>query len=140
MLAGFAAAVDYLASLGWGGDRRGALEAAFREITAYEASLGERFLTGLPDRVRVVGISSPDGRVPTFSIEVDGLMAAEVAKGLADRRVAAWAGHYYAVEPMERLGYLDGGGLTRIGFLHLNTLTEVDAVLAALSNIQKSKP
>ena len=135
LLAGFAAAVDYLASLGWGGDRRGALEAAFGEIAAWEASLGQRFLTGLPARVRVVGISSTDSRVPTFSIEVDGLKPAVVAKRLADRRVAAWAGHYYAVEPMQRLGYLDGGGLTRIGFLHLNTPSEVDTVLEALSEL-----
>ncbi|HEU4750521.1 MAG TPA: cysteine desulfurase-like protein, partial [Acidimicrobiia bacterium] len=32
LLAGFTAAVDYLASLGWGADRRGALDAAFAEI------------------------------------------------------------------------------------------------------------
>lgn len=135
LLAGFAAAVDYLASLGWGGDRRGALEAAFREIAAYEASLGQRFLAGLPDRVRVVGLATTEGRVPTFSVEVDGLSAAEVSKRLGDRRVAVWAGHYYAVEPMQRLGYLDKGGLTRIGFLHANTAGEVDTVLSALADL-----
>ena len=133
LLAGFSAAVDYLASLGWGGDRRGALEAAFREISAHEASLSERFLAGLPERVRVVGLTTTEGRVPTFSVEVDGLSAAEVSKRLAGRRIAVWAGHYYAVEPMQRLGFLDKGGLTRIGFLHVNTESEVDAVLAALS-------
>ena len=135
MLAGFAAAIDYLASLGWGGDRRGALEAAFREIAAYEASLGQRFLTGLPEKARVIGIPGTEGRVPTFSIEVDGLGATDVARRLGERRVAAWAGHYYAVEPMQRLGYLDRGGLTRIGFLHLNTPAEVDTVLSALDDL-----
>ena len=135
LLAGFSAAVDYLASLGWGGDRRGALEAAFREIAAYEASLARRFLDGLPDRVRVVGPTSPDSRVPTFSVEVDGLNAAEVSRQLGARRVAVWAGHYYAVEPMQRLGFLDRGGLTRVGFLHINTESEVDAVLTALTDL-----
>jgi len=135
LLAGFSAAVDYLASLGWGGDRRGALEAAFREIAAYEASLGRRFLDGLPDRVRVVGPINPEGRVPTFSVEVNGLTAPEVSRRLGGRGVAVWAGHYYAVEPMQRLGFLDKGGLTRIGFLHINTEEEVDAVLAALADI-----
>ena len=133
LLAGFTAAVDYLASLGWGGHRRGALEAAFREISSYEASLGRRFLNGLPEGVRVVGPETPERRVPTFSIEVEGLAAAEVSKRLGGRRVAVWAGHHYALEPMMRLGYLDKGGLTRIGFLHLNTPAEVDAELAALS-------
>jgi cysteine desulfurase family protein (TIGR01976 family) len=137
LLAGFAAAVDYLASLGWGGDRRGALEAAFREIASYEASLGQRFLAGLPEGVKVVGLSTTEGRVPTFSVEVDGLNAAEVSKHLGGRRVAVWAGHYYAMEPMQRLGYLDKGGLTRIGFLHLNTTAEVDAVLAALQELRE---
>lgn len=135
LLAGFSAAVDYLASLGWGGDRRGALEAAFREIAAYEASLARRFLDGLPDRVRVVGPTSPDSRVPTFSVEVHGLNAAEVSRQLGARRVAVWAGHYYAVEPMQRLGFLDRGGLTRVGFLHINTESEVDAVLTALTDL-----
>jgi cysteine desulfurase family protein (TIGR01976 family) len=135
LLAGFTAAVDYLASLGWGGDRRGALAAAFREIAEYEALLGRRFLDGLPDRVRVVGLPTLEGRVPTFSVEVDGLSAAEVSKQLGSRRVAVWAGHYYAVEPMRRLGFLDKGGLTRIGFLHVNTESEVDAVLTALGDL-----
>ena len=135
LLAGFSAAVDYLASLGWGGDRRGALEAAFREIAAYESSLARRFLDGLPDRVRVVGLTTAEGRVPTFSVEVDGLSAPEVSKQLGGRRVAVWAGHYYAVEPMQRLGFLDKGGLTRIGFLHVNTENEVDSVLTALTDL-----
>ncbi len=134
LLAGFSAAVDYLASLGWGGDRRGALEAAFREIAAHEDLLGGRFLEGLPERVRVVGLTKMGGRVPTFSLEVEGMSPADVSKRLGQRRVAVWAGHHYAVEPMERLGFLEAGGLTRIGFLHLNTLEEVDTVLAALAD------
>jgi cysteine desulfurase family protein (TIGR01976 family) len=135
LLAGFSAAVDYLASLGWGGDRRGALEAAFREIAAHEDLLGGRFLEGLPERVRIVGLTKMGSRVPTFSLEVEGMSPAEVSKRLGQRRVAVWAGHHYAVEPMERLGFLEGGGLTRIGFLHLNTLEEVDTVLAALADL-----
>jgi cysteine desulfurase family protein (TIGR01976 family) len=135
LLAGFSAAVDYLASLGWGGDRRGALEAAFGEISAHEALLGERFLEGLPERVRIVGLRTMSDRVPTFSLDVEGLSAADVSKRLGQRRVAVWAGHHYAVEPLQRLGYLDRGGLARIGFVHLNTLDEVDQVLAALGEL-----
>jgi cysteine desulfurase family protein (TIGR01976 family) len=135
LLAGFTAAVDYLASLGWGGDRRGALEAAYRDITGYEARLGEYFLTGLPGRVRVVGMASTEARVPTFAVEIDGLSAADAASKLARRGIAVWAGHHYAVEPMARLGYLEHGGLTRIGLLHINTPSEVEAVLQGLAEI-----
>jgi selenocysteine lyase/cysteine desulfurase len=49
--------------------------------------------------------------------------------------IATWAGHYYAIEPMRRLGFLEQGGLVRIGFLHVNTATEVDAVLNGLAEI-----
>jgi cysteine desulfurase family protein (TIGR01976 family) len=133
LLAGFGAAVDYLASIGWGGDRRGALEAAFREVKSYEDEIGDRFLRGLPDRVRVVGHHSMEGRVPTFAVEVEGMSAPEVAKRMGEQNIAVWAGHHYAVEPMARLGFLDRGGLTRIGLLHLTTGSEVDAALAGLA-------
>lgn len=136
LLAGFTAAVDYLASLGWGADRRGALDAAFVEIGDHEASLTERFLAGLPDGVRVVGQPTTVGRVPTFAVEVDSLPTSEVARQLGNVGIATWSGHYYAVEPMSRLGFLDSGGLTRIGFVHVSTTGEVDAVLAALAALE----
>jgi cysteine desulfurase family protein (TIGR01976 family) len=135
LLAGFTAAVDFLAALGKAGDRRGALKSAFEKIAAHEGELGGRFLRGLPERVEVVGRPSMEGRVATFAVDVAGTPAPEVAKRLAEIGIAAWAGHYYAVEPMRRLGYLDRGGLTRIGFLHVNTLAEVDAVLEGLTRI-----
>ncbi|MGQ0849269.1 MAG: cysteine desulfurase-like protein [Actinomycetota bacterium] len=135
LLAGFVASVDYLASLGWGSERRGALELAFREIGAYERALGDQFLSGLPKRVGVVGPQTMEGRVPTFAIEVEGMTAADVAKRLGHEGFAVWSGHYYAVEPMARLGYLDQGGLTRIGFVHLNTPAEVDRILGALAEL-----
>jgi selenocysteine lyase/cysteine desulfurase len=42
-----------------------------------------------------------------------------------------WAGDYYAVEVMKRLG-LDEGAV-RAGVLHYNTAEEVDRLLAELS-------
>jgi cysteine desulfurase family protein (TIGR01976 family) len=136
LLAGFTAAIDYLASIGWGGDRRGALEAAFGEIRSHEDEIGRRFLAGLPDRARVIGSPTMEGRVPTFAIDYEGLSAAEVARQLGAKGIAVWAGHYYALEPMASLGYLDRGGLTRIGLVHLTTATEVDRALEALSALQ----
>ena len=136
LLAGFTAAVDYLASVGWGGDRRGALDSAFSEITAYENGLGNKFLDQLPEGIRVIGSPTMEGRVPTFALEVEGMAPAEVAARLGERGIAVWAGHHYAVEPMARLGFLDGGGLTRVGFTHLSTNEEVDAVLSALAELE----
>lgn len=135
LLAGFIAAVDYLASLGWGGDRRSALESAYKEIREAEEVLGERFLSGLPESVSMVGPRSMSERVTTFAVDVPGHEASEVAKRLGAAGIATWAGHYYALEPMSRLGFLDRGGLTRIGFMHINTPAEVDRVLTELGRI-----
>ncbi len=136
LLAGAAAAVDYLASLGDGPDRRTRLDRAFEAIGRVETELGERFLDGLPAGVRVWGRPTMSGRVSTFAIEVEGRPAAEVSAELGRRGIATWPGDYYAVEPMRRLGWLDRGGLVRIGFLHVNTIDEVDRVLEAVGQIR----
>lgn len=136
LLAGFTAAVDYLASVGWGGDRRGALDSAFAEIATYGVELGNRFLAGLPPSARVVGRATTEGRVPTFALEIEGLSPQSAAASLGRRGIAVWAGHHYAVEPMSRLGFLDRGGLLRIGFTHLSTLSDVDFALEALANLE----
>ncbi len=132
LLAGLAAAVDYLASLGDGSNRRERLDSAYAAIGAHEAALGRRFLAGLPDRARVWGHQSLEGRVATFAVDVDGRTSQEVATAMGEQGVAVWPGHYYAVEPMERLGLLERGGLTRVGFVHTNTIDDVDRVLEAL--------
>jgi cysteine desulfurase family protein (TIGR01976 family) len=137
LLAGFTAAVDYLAGLGAGEDRRHALADAYHRIGEYENKLGQHFLAGLPEGVSLVG--PKEGRVPTFALEVAGAEPAEVARHLSRQGIAVWAGHHYAVEPMQRLGYLEAGGLTRIGFVHTNTVGEADAALGGLEDLVKSK-
>jgi cysteine desulfurase family protein (TIGR01976 family) len=132
LLAGFEAAVDYIASIGWGGDRRGALESAFSEIRAQEELLGKRFVAGLPERAKVIGPVTMENRVPTFSVDIEGIDAAEASSRLGERWIATWAGNFYALEPMRRLGFDEKGGLIRIGFLHINIEDEVDAVLEAI--------
>ena len=78
-----------------------------------------------------------EDRVPTFAIEVAGKKPEEVAAFLGERGMFAWAGHYYAIAVMERLGLLESGGLVRIGFVHYNTEGEVDRLLAALADLAK---
>lgn len=121
LLAGFLAALDYLASLGWDA------------IQAHERELGERFLAGLPERCRLYGLTTMDGRVPTFALTVAGLTPDQAALRLADRRIAVWHGDYYAVEVMKRLELPDGA--VRVGILHYNTGEEVDRLLAALAEL-----
>ena len=121
LLAGFVAAVDYVGDVGWDA------------IRAHERALGEQFLAGLPDDWRLHGLATMDGRVPTFAVTHAALTPDAVASRLAERRIAVWAGDYYAVEVMERLGLPDGA--VRIGIVHYNTADEVDRVLEALRTV-----
>jgi cysteine desulfurase family protein (TIGR01976 family) len=122
LLAGFVAAVDYIDSIGWDA------------ILTHERELGARFLDGLPSGCRLLGLPTMEGRVPTFAFTVDGLSPAEVAGRLGELGFAVWSGNYYAVEVMERLGLPDGA--VRVGFVHYNTIDEVDRLLDALSRLE----
>ncbi|NLF65095.1 MAG: cysteine desulfurase-like protein [Chloroflexi bacterium] len=140
-IAGVAAAIDYLASLGPGeGSLRERLARAMASVKAYEMGLSARFLQGaaaIPG-LRVYGITDVerlDERTPTFAVSLEGYSAGEVAAALGRQGIFVWSGHYYAVAVMERLGLLEQGGLVRIGFVHYNTPAEVDAVLTALRNL-----
>jgi cysteine desulfurase family protein (TIGR01976 family) len=124
LLAGFVAAVQYLWSLGWD------------EIVGWERELGTRFLSGLPQSIQVHGLSTMDGRVPTFAFSVDGISAEEAASRLGERGFAVWWGNYYALEVMKRLGLEDDGGAVRVGFVHYNTAEEVDRLLGELARLE----
>jgi len=126
-VAGATAAIDYLRELG-GGD----LDSAFARIEEHETQLTARFLSGLPDRVRLYGIRTPEGRTPTFCFNVDGRPPRRVAELLAEHELYVWDGDYYALEPMRALGIGDSGGAVRAGFLHYTTEDEVDRLLEAL--------
>jgi cysteine desulfurase family protein (TIGR01976 family) len=121
LLAGFVAAADYVGSVG------------YDAIAAHETALGERFLTGLPDRCRLYGLSTMEGRVPTFAFTVDGHSPRQVAEHLGRRGIAVWDGNYYALEIMRRLGLDDGA--VRVGIVHYNTADEVDRLLAELETL-----
>jgi cysteine desulfurase family protein (TIGR01976 family) len=120
-LAGTTAAIEHLESLGWDA------------IRAHERDLGQRFLDGLPERYRVHGPPTMEGRTPTFSITHPERSPNELAADLAARGMAAWPGNFYAVEVMQRLGLAQG--TLRIGFVHYNTAEEVDRLLAALEEL-----
>ena len=121
LLAGFVAAVRYLESVG------------YDAIVAHERELGERFLAGLPERCSLYGLTTMEGRVPTFCLNVEGLTPKEAATRLGDRGLAVWRGNYYAVEVMKRLGLPEGA--VRAGFLHYNTVEEVDRLLSELASL-----
>lgn len=140
-LAGVTAAVDYLASLGGeAGSRRERLVRAMAAIKDYEAKLSEQFLrraTSIPG-MRVYGITDIENlaaRTPTFAINIAGYSPEYIATYLGKRGIFVWHGHYYAIAVMERLGTLEQGGLVRIGFVHYNTLEEMERLFQALGQL-----
>ena len=143
-MAGFIAAVEYLAEIGRratesnGADRSEQLTAGMEAIGAHERLLSLRFLEGLADlpRVRLWGIADQTRvgeRTPTFALRVDGQSPRETAEALARRGIYSWDGNYFALAVMDRLGLEVSGGAVRIGFCHYHTVDEVDRALDELS-------
>jgi cysteine desulfurase family protein (TIGR01976 family) len=123
LLAGFNATIDYLESIG-----------GFELIVPYEHSLGERFLARISDAVIVYGLPTMEGRVPTFLVNVAGVPAADVAIRLAEQGMGVWAhDSWYSLGLFRRLPYEDQA--VRIGFIHYNTVDEIDRLVAALNDL-----
>ena len=138
--AGVAGTIAYLEWLGAkvGGDRindrRGRLRAAMAACVAYERGLGEHLLAGLATipGLTLYGPPTMAGRVPTFAFTIAGHHPGDIARALAARNIFVWAGHFYAVEVIARLGLAESGGLVRVGLAHYSTSAEIDALIAAL--------
>jgi cysteine desulfurase family protein (TIGR01976 family) len=140
--AGVLGTIVYLEWLGGLADpnansRRARLIAAMTVATEYEHMLGEHLLAGLAtiSGLTLWGPPTMEGRVPTFSFTIDGHRPDAIARHLAERGIFAWAGHFYAVEVMARLGVADAGGLLRVGLCHYSTVEEVDRLIAALGEL-----
>lgn len=139
LMAGTTAAIDLLASLGEGGDRRARLRSAFVAIEEYEDVLRARIESGLAV-LPVTVHSRASRRTPTLLLtfpdaDTDAdTNAGEVSRALAERDINAPAGNFYAWEPSHLLGLGPAGGL-RVGLAPYSTLDEVDRLLAALGEI-----
>jgi len=133
LLAGTTAAVDFLASLGVGDDRRGRLRSAYAAIEAYEDGLRERLEDGLA-HLPVVVHSRAKRRTPTVLVTFADADAADVSVALADRDINCPAGNFYAWEPSHHLGLGETGGL-RVGLAPYTTEDDVDRLLAALGDL-----
>jgi cysteine desulfurase family protein (TIGR01976 family) len=147
LIAGIAAAVEYIAELGRHCDatakgRREALRAAYRATVPYERTLLTKLLQGLESvpGVKIYGITDPrrfNERCATLSLRIGEHHPTEIAKFLGDRGLFTWDGNFYAMNLSERLGVEQKGGVLRIGLVHYNTAEEVDSLLAALREFSR---
>ena len=131
-LAGVTAAVEFLASLGTGATRRERVLSGMAEVAAHEERVFARLLAGLSARDDVHLLGSPGRRTPTVAFTVDGRTPQQVSEDLGKEGVCVWAGDYYAVELMRRVGLADSGGAVRAGVVCYTTDEDVDRLLAAL--------
>jgi len=130
VLAGVAAAADYLLGLDWDA------------VRAHEDALLARLLDGL---AAIPGITihggAPD-RTATVMFTVEGHTSQAVAEHLSARRVAVWDGNYYAYELSRFLG-LEPAGAVRAGIVHYTEAWEIDRLLggvAELAGVPASQP
>jgi cysteine desulfurase family protein (TIGR01976 family) len=133
-MAGFIAAVDYIAAISElddGHTRRENLTAAFAKTKQHEMALSEHFLTRLVNypRIKLYGIDDFDRlneRTPTFALTFEGLEPRAVSEFLGKQHICVWDGHFYAQGLCKQLNVLDTGGVVRIGCMHYNTVEELD--------------
>lgn len=120
-LAGLVAAFDYLDEVGW------------QLIASHERTLGARFLAGLPEPWKLLGLPTMDGRTPTFALHLPGSRPIDLARAFAERGIAVGAGTFHAPTLFETLNHPEGA--VRIGFLHYNAEAEVGRALEALADL-----
>jgi len=143
-LAGFNAAVRYLASLALSkeGSLSDQLDKAFLRIQTHEEALSVRFLEGMAElrhslkdasSLELHGTWSPSRRTPTFAMYAPAL-GDKLCNGLVQRGIFCSHGNHYAPALVEDVaGRPDG--VTRVGFMHYSTEAEVDRVLAAIKEL-----
>ena len=138
-IAGFVAAIDYLASLGAGDDLGGRLDSAFSAIQSRETELAHQLVHELDGfaNVRVAGVqeADPNKRVGTIGLVVEGRRPVMLARALGEKGIYTWNGNFYAQGVVEHLGLDLDDGLLRLGLMHYNTGAEIERCLEQLARL-----
>ncbi len=139
LMAGTAAAVDFLSTLGPSGPvqesgaetRRHRLTAAMNAIEQHEDRLRERIEDGLRSLPHLTLWSRARRHTPTLLLTFHDRPPRAAYEFLAERNINAPAGTFYAYEPARRLGLGSDGGL-RIGLAPYTCDDDVNRLLDAL--------
>jgi len=137
LLAGTAAAVDFIASLASSAtDRRTRVLESMRTVEEHEDYLFDKLLDGL---ARLAGVrlhGSPKRRTPTALFSVDGHSGLDVHRHLAGLDVNAPASSFYAIEASRWIGLGDAGAV-RAGLAPYTNDDDVDRLLAAVAGLTR---
>jgi cysteine desulfurase family protein (TIGR01976 family) len=111
----------------------------FSLVASHEERLARpliEFLAAKP-KVRLIGRATADAtkRAPTISFAVEGRDSAAITAGLAEARIGASNGNFYAYRIVRDLGYGAEDGVVRTSMVHYNTEEEVRRLIARLDTI-----
>jgi selenocysteine lyase/cysteine desulfurase len=137
-LAGVLAAINFMSSLGEGGDLASKIKSGKKKVESYERSLAQTLWDGL-QKINGIQVFGPDfknvQRAPTISFIHDKYDSAKVCEVLAFENIYAMSGHFYAIKAVEVLGLEHKGGVVRMGMAVYNTMDEVKRTLSILKNM-----
>ncbi|MHA6792023.1 aminotransferase class V-fold PLP-dependent enzyme [Pseudonocardia bannensis] len=135
-LAALVASIEHLAELDEtaGGTRRERLLASMAEVKAYQASLLATLLVELRTRTGAIVLGDPMRRIPMLSFTHTSVKAPDVVEHLAERGICAFAdpGDHGV---LAHLGSAEVGGVVRIGLAHYTNVTEVEALVSAVAEL-----
>lgn len=125
LLAGITAAAEFM------------LETPLADEAVLETDLLSQLQGGLEaiPGVAVHGPAVSADRAPTVAFTVDGRNSSDVARDLAERHMAVWAGDNYAFELINALGLRNRGGIVRAGIVRYTTTDDVTALLEAVQDV-----
>ncbi|MGF1776284.1 cysteine desulfurase-like protein [Vibrio nomapromontoriensis] len=138
-LAGLVAAIEYLSQWGDGKGIREKLISSASVVAQHEEQISRYFLERLSrlDYMTLYGTPEADHqlRTPTFALRSSVHSPEWMAKVLGEENICVWNGHFYALGLVKQLGIEESGGVLRVGFMHYNTLAEVDTFFDALESM-----
>jgi cysteine desulfurase family protein (TIGR01976 family) len=134
-IAGVAATIEFLASIGGeGGTRRERLSRAYAALHEQGLGLTQKLWDALSamKHVRLYGPPPSEPRTPTVSFVVEGMHCDDLARALAEKAIFASSGDFYAATVCERFGI---ESLLRVGCGCYTTDEEVTRLIDAVASL-----
>jgi cysteine desulfurase family protein (TIGR01976 family) len=134
-IAGVAATIDFLASIGGeGGTRRERLTRAYAALHEQGLQLTRKLWDALSamKHVRLYGPPPTEPRTPTVSFVVEGMHCEDLARALAEKAIFASSGDFYASTVCARFGI---ESLLRVGCGCYTTEEEVTRLIEAVASL-----
>lgn len=136
-IAGAGAAVDFLAALAEGANRREKLENTFAAFDIRKKEAFKLLWDGLSsiEKVRLYGLPPAAKRTPTVAFTVEGYAPRMVAENLAEQGVFVSNGNFYALTVAEKLGLINEG-FVRAGCACYTTNEEIERLIDGIKGLK----